>query len=233
MKGVFIVTYYEFIENILSTRGRNGCSEKYHEEHHILPKCMGGSNDKDNLIDLLAEEHFLAHKLLAFENPDNDSLQRAFSAMAHVWRHGRRCNVSDEDYAYIKSKNSQRLKQQWDNPEYRTSMSNMMTALWKDDDFKARATASWENEQRRKEQADLMKRLNSDPGIIAKKTDALHKWCDKAIQQLDGDGNVIAEFASATEAYRQTGIQQSCISRCCNRLQKTAGGYHWQFITNF
>ena len=233
MKGVFIVTYFEFIENILSTRGRNGCGEEYHEEHHILPKCMGGLNDKDNLIDLLADEHFTAHKLLAFENPDNDALQRAFSTMAHVRRHGRKYKVSEEDYAYIKAQNSQRLKEQWNNPEYKTNMSNMMTELWKDPEFKEKAMSSWENEARRKAQSDLMKNLNNNPDIIEKKINALHKWCDKAVQQLDDHGNVIAEFTSATEASRQTGIQQSCISRCCNRLQKVAGGYHWQFATNF
>jgi hypothetical protein len=194
---------------------------------------MGGSNDKDNLIDLFADEHFIAHKLLAFENPDNDSLQRAFSTMAHVRRDGRKYIVSEEDYAYIRLKNSQRLKEQWEDVEYRASMSDMMTELWKDPEFKEKATASWKSDKRRKEQSDLMKNLNSDPNIIAKKTNALHKWCDKAVQQLDDNGNVIAEFASATEASRQTGIQQSCISRCCNRLQKIAGGYRWQFTTNF
>lgn len=233
MKGVFTMTYHDFIENILSTRGRNGCGDEYHEEHHIVPKCMGGTNDKDNLIDLFADEHFIAHKLLAFENPDNDSLQRAFGTMAHVRRDGRKYNVSEEDYAYIRLKNSQRLKEQWEDEEYRANMSDMMTELWKDPGFKEKATASWKSDKRRKEQSDLMKNLNSDPNIIAKKTNALHKWCDKAVQQLDDNGNVIAEFASATEAARQTGIQQSCISRCCNRLQKIAGGYRWQFATNF
>ncbi len=233
MKGVFLVTYQEFIDDILLSRGRNGCGDEYHEEHHIVPRCIGGTNDKDNLIDLFADEHFMAHKLLAFENPDNESLQRAFGTMAHVRRFGRRYRVSEEDYAYIRLQNSQMLKQRWDDPEYRTSMSDMMTELWKTPEFKAKATASWHNEKRRKEQSDLMKSLNNDPGVVAKKIDALHKWCDKAVQQLDDDGNVIAEFVSATEASRQTGIQQSCISRCCNGLQKIAGGYHWKFITNF
>jgi hypothetical protein len=233
MKGVFMVTYCEFIENILSTRGRNGCGEEYSEEHHITPRCMGGLNDRDNLIDLFAEEHFIAHKLLAFENPDNDELQRAFSAMAHVRREGRKYNVSEEDYAYIRLQNSQRLKQQWNDSEYRENMSNMMTELWKNSEFKEKATASWKNEERRKNQSELMRKLNNAPDIIEKKTNALHKWCDKAVQQLDDNGNVIAEFPSATEASRQTGIQQSCISRCCNRLQKVAGGYRWQFATNF
>lgn len=36
----------------------------YVERHHIIPRCMGGSNDRDNLVALTAREHFLAHMLL-------------------------------------------------------------------------------------------------------------------------------------------------------------------------
>ena len=76
------MTYEEFINNILETRGRNGCGEEYHETHHIVPKCMGGSNDKENLIDLLAREHFEAHRLLALENPNVQGLVYAWWAMS-------------------------------------------------------------------------------------------------------------------------------------------------------
>ena len=68
------MTYNDFINRILESRGRFGCGEEYHERHHILPKCLGGSNDKEKLIDLFAREHFIAHKLLFKENPDNRSL---------------------------------------------------------------------------------------------------------------------------------------------------------------
>ena len=227
------MTYHEFIENILYTRGRNGCGDEYHEEHHIIPKCIGGLNNKDNLIDLFAEEHFIAHKLLAFENPDNDALQRAFGTMAHVWKGERKYNVSEEDYAYIRYQNANRLKHQWENSEYRQNMVDMMTELWQSEEFRERATASWNNDVRRKQQSDLMKSLNNNPNVVEKKISALHQWCDKSVQQINDCGEVVAEFVSATEAQRQTGIPQSSISRCCNRLQKTAGGYRWQFITNF
>ena len=70
------MTYNEFIQNILSTRGRFNVNG-YKERHHILPKCMGGNDDKENLIDLTAQEHYEAHRLLAIENPDNNSLQLA------------------------------------------------------------------------------------------------------------------------------------------------------------
>lgn len=36
----------------------------YYENHHIVLKSMGGSNDSDNMIMLTAREHFLAHWLL-------------------------------------------------------------------------------------------------------------------------------------------------------------------------
>lgn len=74
--------YQEFIQNILNTRGRFNCGDEYHERHHIIPKCLGGGNEEENLIDLFAKEHFIAHKLLAQENPDNNSLVFAWTCMA-------------------------------------------------------------------------------------------------------------------------------------------------------
>ena len=77
------MTYDEFIQGIIDTRGRFGIhSEEYHERHHIVPKCMGGTNDEENLIDLFAREHYEAHKLLALENPDNRGLQIAWLNMS-------------------------------------------------------------------------------------------------------------------------------------------------------
>lgn len=76
--------YEEFISNIIETRGRFACGDEYHERHHIVPKCLGGTDDKDNLVDLFAREHFIAHKTLAQENPEKDGLVYAWSCMAFV-----------------------------------------------------------------------------------------------------------------------------------------------------
>lgn len=86
------MTYQEFIDNILNTRGRFACGDEYHERHHIVPRCMGGTNDEDNLIDLFAREHFEVHRLLALENPENDSLVYAWWMMAHT------NNANQRDY---------------------------------------------------------------------------------------------------------------------------------------
>jgi hypothetical protein len=55
--------YKQWHDNIIA----NGKKRKligYKEVHHILPKSLGGSNDKSNLVELTAREHFLVHLLL-------------------------------------------------------------------------------------------------------------------------------------------------------------------------
>lgn len=39
-------------------------NKTYSERHHILPRCMGGSNNDDNLVTLTARQHFICHMLL-------------------------------------------------------------------------------------------------------------------------------------------------------------------------
>lgn len=76
------MNYIEFINSILNTRGRFNCGDEYHERHHIVPKCKNGTNDDNNLIDLFAREHFIAHKLLAEENPNDEKLVYAYTLMS-------------------------------------------------------------------------------------------------------------------------------------------------------
>lgn len=93
------MSYEEFIQNILDTRGRFYCGDEYHERHHIIPKCMDGTNDDDNLIDLSAREHFEAHRLLALENPDNEKLVYAWWYMSVCDNNGlRKYSISADEY---------------------------------------------------------------------------------------------------------------------------------------
>lgn len=97
------MNYNEFIQNILNTRGRFGCGESYHERHHITPKCLGGTNEDENLIDLYAREHYEAHKLLAEENPHECSLQYAWWMMSHSFnKHREKYIVTEEEYTRAK-----------------------------------------------------------------------------------------------------------------------------------
>ena len=93
------MNYQEFISNILQTRGRFMSDDEYHERHHIVPKCKGGTDDKENLIDLFAKEHFMAHKLLAEENAGDDQLMCAYAIMAFTKdKNQQRYELSPEEY---------------------------------------------------------------------------------------------------------------------------------------
>jgi hypothetical protein len=54
----------------------------YYERHHIIPRCLGGANDKTNLVLLTAREHFVAHKLLCEIYPDNSDIFFAYRMMS-------------------------------------------------------------------------------------------------------------------------------------------------------
>lgn len=49
----------------------------------------------------------------------------------------------------------------------------------------------------------------------------------KVLQLNKENGEVIAEYKSIGEASKLTHVDRSSISRCCNGIVKTAGGYKW------
>lgn len=103
-------TYEEFINSILETRGRFNCGEEYHERHHILPKCIGGGDEEENLIDLFAREHFDAHRLLALENPDNEKLIYAWHMMSVMSKNEKRkYEITAEEYEEARIANAKML----------------------------------------------------------------------------------------------------------------------------
>jgi hypothetical protein len=78
--------------------------EDYTEKHHILPKCMGGSDDIENIVCLTPEAHYVAHQLLVKIYPDNHKIIKA----AHMMTVGRNTNKS---YGWLKRKHSESMKQ--------------------------------------------------------------------------------------------------------------------------
>jgi len=53
----------------------------YNEKHHILPRCLGGDDSRDNLVSLTAREHFIAHLLLVKIYNGNLKLVKAVAMM--------------------------------------------------------------------------------------------------------------------------------------------------------
>lgn len=65
---------YKKIYDMLIERAKDRHLTGYYEVHHIIPRCLGGSDSKDNLISLTPEEHYVAHQLLSKINPHHNGL---------------------------------------------------------------------------------------------------------------------------------------------------------------
>lgn len=61
---MFKTNKYTKYYTLLTDRAKSRTLTEYTERHHIIPQSLGGSNDKENLVDLTAREHFICHWLL-------------------------------------------------------------------------------------------------------------------------------------------------------------------------
>lgn len=89
----------------------------YAERHHIVPKCMGGGDEAENLVLLTAEEHYVAHQLLVKIFPGERKIVYAAWAMTHgKWR-------SNKKYGWLKRKRADAQRGTTHTPEARKKIS--------------------------------------------------------------------------------------------------------------
>jgi NUMOD3 motif len=77
----------------------------YYEKHHIIPKCMGGSNAEENLILLTPEEHYLAHLLLIKMHKDHAGLTFAAIKLTRSTKNGKRMN--NKLYSWLRKQHAE------------------------------------------------------------------------------------------------------------------------------
>jgi hypothetical protein len=77
---LFIDNKYSRWYNNIIKRAQTKIIIGYVEKHHIIPKSLGGSNAKSNIVSLTAREHFICHMLLP-KMVDGTQRQK----MIHAW----------------------------------------------------------------------------------------------------------------------------------------------------
>jgi len=87
--------------DLLIERARSRQLTGYVERHHIVPKCMNGTNKKENIVKLTPEEHYVAHQLLVKIYPENDSLAYAVYKMTVT---STTMNRNNKKYGWVKRK---------------------------------------------------------------------------------------------------------------------------------
>ena len=93
--------------NLLVDKAKSRKLDCYTESHHIIPRCMGGVNDKDNLVQLTAREHFIAHLLLLKIYPKSYGLIKAVQMMCMA--SGNQERSMNRMYGWLKEKISKEM----------------------------------------------------------------------------------------------------------------------------
>ena len=83
----------------------------YCEKHHVVPRSMGGADDKSNIVVLTAREHFLIHWLL-WKIHRNQSMTFAFHAMTKPVGNGR-LRYTSRSFAYARQAMAQWITDNW------------------------------------------------------------------------------------------------------------------------
>lgn len=156
---------YQKVYDQLIERAKIRVLECYTEMHHIVPKCVGGSNVADNLVALTPEEHFLAHQLLVKIYPQEDKL---VYACARMTQHNTMCRINNKMYGWLKRKKSEvvskQMRRMWELRH--TELTEKLKQYANSEEGKKQRSASskivWENasEERRNQIRSLQKTFN-------------------------------------------------------------------------
>lgn len=191
-------TWYFNIINKSKTRILDG----YFEIHHILPKCLGGKNNSENLVKLTAREHFICHLLLTKMTTGANKAKMVHAASSYVYwttkKHNRNFTVNSRTIQYLKETRQQHLtyemskpenmkrsrdaaKALWANPEHKLKQSHLRKKLWQDMDYLNKMAARKKTVKRviingiiyeSLKQAAIS--LNIDPSTVSKRCSSRH-----------------------------------------------------------
>lgn len=153
--------YKKIYYNIVEKRKQFPISKEneYCESHHIIPKCLGGTDDSENIVNLTAREHLVVHKLLTkcTEGKAKRSMYWAYHRMIY-------CNQGN---VKITSREYEHFRKTWSKflSENHSSVTN---SEWSEKVSQS-LKKNWENDIERKQKASEAlkkyndKRRNEDP----------------------------------------------------------------------
>ena len=101
---MFIENKYKTWHDNIISKAKLRTEERIYEIHHIIPKCLKGSNDKSNLVKLTPKEHYIVHMLLCkfTKGYARHKMIFAFQAMANIKSKNRTYKVNSKTAELLK-----------------------------------------------------------------------------------------------------------------------------------
>jgi hypothetical protein len=216
---------YPTVYSQIIERAKTRTLEGYTEIHHIIPKCLGGNNSKDNLVSLTAKEHFLCHMLLCEIYPNNRKLWYALFLMS---------TNKNKKYQYqrytISSRTYERIKLEWVSKVKGKSKPKGFGDKIKSKERNKKiglANSKPKPDGFGKKHSILMTGKPKPEGF----GDIVSKNKSKKVLQYDKKGNFIKEWDSCKEAGKILNINIVLIGKVALQKpeNKSAGGFVWRY----
>jgi hypothetical protein len=230
------------------------------ENHHIIPKSIGGDNGKDNLILLTPKEHYICHKLLVemYRGTIHEhKMYFAMWCMVNGFGNQKRYATSSKIYERMRKEFFYKLK--FLIPKYKKEVSQYSmdgTYIQTFDSVRLAAKLCGLNSsaveacargENKSSGGFNWKYTNSDK-IISKvvhkksgrkkggnpwnKGKKMDKIChnSKKILQFSLKGEFIKEWDCIFVASKELNINRNGIENCATQKTKSSGGFNWRYL---
>jgi hypothetical protein len=230
---------WQNIHDQIIKKAKNRKKEGYLENHHIIPKCMGGSDDSSNLVKLTPREHFIIHKILTILYPSNSKLHFAVWAMSNQLEgkyFKRNYKIGSREYQRIKENFINRISESMkgdNNPSRkyqikestRKKQSNFQKERFKDPNERSKCNAflnlnEEEREERLKVWSDCKKGSNN----------GRYKY-DKKVAKLDKKTGEVLEIFEGVRDTHSYGYNSKYVIIVCNSGKGSHKGFKWKWLT--
>lgn len=249
------MNYQKIYNNLISKRIYSPATG-YKEVHHIIPRCLGGTDDKSNLVSLSYKEHYLAHVLLCKIYPDNTDLSLAIflfssisGSMYEISRQRaidflRTREISEETKALMSRAQKDRFSKEGSkdylidreiSEETRAKQSKSAKARFEDPEYASKVKDQLK--RARDKNGPSMLGKNHTPESCEK---MLNTWRSKGtpILRYDISSKELKRYEYPSDASREYGISSSNIAMCCKknmvlskRPPNKSLGYVWIYDT--
>lgn len=72
------MNYIKIYRNLINKDYSNA---DYTEKHHVVPRCVGGGNERENIVAISGKAHMIAHHILTKLFPESRKLKGAYAQM--------------------------------------------------------------------------------------------------------------------------------------------------------
>ena len=207
---------YQRIYSQIIERAKIRQIQGYKEKHHAIPKCLGGSNDKENIVELTAREHFLCHRLLVEIYPKNEKLKYSLWLMAtgkRRWKTAESYCISSRTYESVKLEFSKLMK---------TKKTNLGKTFSKETKLKQSLShlGKKDSEETKKKKSQIKLGHVKDNEWKKNLSESASKSFGRPILQKDLKGNIIKEWETGKKASTELGLSYMAINACCVQNEK-------------